>query len=165
MKNFIPKIIDQYAGGSNGKPLFEPKVVDFPQIIDQPVVRDMNPIEKVFNNLSQLGGAIITLPNGNTLDVVTTNEIKNWDNKLEINNQEVIRKNNIQNNSINNNRKNIEDHENRIKKLESNQVNPTFEERLKKLENEARLDNIQDSNQQREINQNRNIFQRLLGFR
>ena len=164
MKNFIPKIIDQYAGGSNGKPLFEPKVVDFPQILDQPVVKDMNPIQKFFNKFNQKGGAIITLPDGNTLDVVTTQEIKNWERKLEKYEQRDDVANNKQSDFIRKNIQNIESLEKRVTKLESSQPNPAIEERLSKLENEAKHDNIQDSKQQQQINQNKNVFQRLLGF-
>jgi hypothetical protein len=164
MRNFIPKIIDQYAGGSNGKPLFEPKVVDFPQILNQPVVKDMNPIQKFFNKFSQKGGAIITLPDGGKLDVVTPSEVQKWKEALELDAKENDRKNNKQSDFIRKNMNEIESLKKRVTKLESSQPNPTVEERLSKLENEAKHDNIQDSKQQQQINQNKNVFQRLLGF-
>ena len=164
MRNFIPKIIDQYAGGSNGKPLFEPKVVDFPQILDQPVVKDMNSIQKFFNKFSQKGGYQITLPQGGKIDVVTPSEVQKWKQALEVDAKENDRKNNLQNVTIKKNQDEINELKSRVIKLESSQPNPAIEERLNKLENEAKHDNVQDSNQQKQINQNKNVFQRLLGF-
>lgn len=164
MRNFIPKIIDQYAGGSNGKPLFEPKVVDFPQILDQPVVKDMNSIQKFFNKFSQKGGYQITLPQGGTIDVVTTQELLNWEKRLEKNEQRDDVANNKQSSFIKKNMNEIESLKTRVTKLESSKPNPAIEQRLAKLENEAKHDNVQDSKQQQQINQNKNVFQKLLGF-
>ena len=156
MSNFIPKIIDQYAGGSNGKPLIEPNIVDFPRIIDIPRVVEMNSVQKFINkNFIQKGGYQITLPNGGTIDVVTTNEINNWESRLEQDAKTNDKNNNQQNDFIKINKKEIDELKTRIVKIEAQLPVPSIidlKERVQKLETEAHHDNKQDAQQQQQIN-------------